>query len=1164
MPGDFPEGGEFEPRHLLQRREGGISPSTISQNVELVAATGGAVYDVFAQDNYAYVCAYGLLIILDVSTPSNPIRVGDILLPSGASGVYVQDSLAYVADGYSGLRIIDVSVPSSPTEVGFYDTPNYATDVYVQDSLAYVVDYDDYYLYWSVLRIIDVSVPSSPIEVGYHYTAYFAFSVYVQDSLAYVACYDDGLRIIDVSVPSSPVEVGFCDVPGLAFDVYVQDSLAYVADGRSLRIIDVSIPSSPIEVGFYDTLDYACDIYVQDSLAYVVDESGLHIIDVSVPSSPTEVGFCETPDDAIDVYVHDSLAYVANGHSLRIIDVGVPSSPTEVGFYNTPAIAHDVYVQDSLAYVVDGLSGLRIIDVSVPSSPAEIGCYDTPDWAWGVYVQDSLAYVADRQSGLRIIDVSVPSSPTEVGFYDTPYTALGVYVQDSFAYVADNDSGLRIIDVSIPSSPTEVGFYDTPSHAWDVYVQDSLAYVADDDSGLRIIDVSVPSSPTEVGFYDTSGYAKGVYVQDSFAYMAYGSSGLRIIDVSVPSSPIEVGFCDAGNSYGVYVQDGLAYMAGESSGLHIIDVSVPSSPVEVGFYDAPGDAYGVYVQDSLAYVASKYGGLYIFRYTGEMPDIIPPSAITDLATSNPMPDSITLTWTASGDDGDVGTASQYDIRYSTSPIDEGNWDAATQVDGEPAPSPSGTAETFTVTGLFTATTYYFAMKVADEVPNWSELSNIASAKITRAYHAVVVGVADYPGAGSDLDYPDDDAIDIMNALLLYKNWEDDNIQLLLDSEATKSNIQTAIENMGNMASEGDVCLFFFSGHGTNTEDIEPIDESDGLDEYICSYGASLDEFICDDELSDWLGSLPTTNVVVILDACYSGGQIKVVDGFDDFDTTSLVSIRRFAPTQPKPQSKPQATQPKGFTPKVLPGTQGVVKKGDGFAADITSLIRVEDMDDNPGCVVLTACEDDELSWEFRLLRNGLFSYSVISGLAKNVDKNGNEELSAEEIGKYARFIVNLLNKFPFLKQHPQLYDDYPHDNPKSDELTLCIGTPRPVSVIHNESIEYIISLAAPAIADVPKSSKLLQNYSNPFNPDTWIPYQLSEGGYVTIRIYNLTGQLMRMLDLGHKQAGFHLSRGKAAYWDGKNEAGEQVASSLYFYVIQAGNFTATKKMLLLK
>ncbi|MFQ6043601.1 MAG: carboxypeptidase regulatory-like domain-containing protein, partial [Candidatus Poribacteria bacterium] len=105
-----------------------------------------------------------------------------------AEGVYVQDSLAYVADHDSGLRIIDVSSPSSPKEVGFYDTP-YAEGVYVQDSLAYVADWE------SGLRIIDVSSPSSPKEVGFYDTPY-AEGVYVQDSLAYVADDLGGLIIL--------------------------------------------------------------------------------------------------------------------------------------------------------------------------------------------------------------------------------------------------------------------------------------------------------------------------------------------------------------------------------------------------------------------------------------------------------------------------------------------------------------------------------------------------------------------------------------------------------------------------------------------------------------------------------------------------------------------------------------------------------------------------------------------------------------------------------------------------------------------------------------------------------------------------------------------------------------------------------------------------------
>lgn len=140
MPGGFPKGREFAPRHLPQREEVGILPSAISENVEFVGTTGGSVQDVFVQDNYAYVCAGGTLTILDVSAPSNPIKVGYVALPDFAYSVYVQDSLAYVADVSSGLRIIDVSVPSSPVEVGFYDTPDQAYGVYVQDSLAYVAD----------------------------------------------------------------------------------------------------------------------------------------------------------------------------------------------------------------------------------------------------------------------------------------------------------------------------------------------------------------------------------------------------------------------------------------------------------------------------------------------------------------------------------------------------------------------------------------------------------------------------------------------------------------------------------------------------------------------------------------------------------------------------------------------------------------------------------------------------------------------------------------------------------------------------------------------------------------------------------------------------------------------------------------------------------------
>ena len=98
----------------------------------------------------------------------------------------------------------------------------------------------------------------------------------------------------------------------------------------------------------------------------------------------------------------------------------------------------------------------------------------------------------------------------------------------------------------------------------------------------------------------------------------------------------------------------------------------------------------------------------------------------------------------------------------------------------------------------------------------------------------------------------------------------------------------------------------------------------------------------------------------------------------------------------------------------------------------------------------------------------------------------------------------------------------------------------------------------------PKKTALLPNYPNPFNPETWIPYHLSNNADVQVSIYDTKGALVRRLNLGHQMAGYYTDRTEAAYWDGKNEFGEPVASGLYFYTLTAGDFSATRKMLIRK
>ena len=99
---------------------------------------------------------------------------------------------------------------------------------------------------------------------------------------------------------------------------------------------------------------------------------------------------------------------------------------------------------------------------------------------------------------------------------------------------------------------------------------------------------------------------------------------------------------------------------------------------------------------------------------------------------------------------------------------------------------------------------------------------------------------------------------------------------------------------------------------------------------------------------------------------------------------------------------------------------------------------------------------------------------------------------------------------------------------------------------------------------IPEETALLHNYPNPFNPETWIPYQLAESAEVTLTIHAVNGTLVRTLALGYQPVGIYQTHTRAAYWDGKNEVGEPVASGIYFYTLTAGDFNATRKMLIMK
>ncbi len=141
-----------------------------------------------------------------------------------------------------------------------------------------------------------------------------------------------------------------------------------------------------------------------------------------------------------------------------------------------------------------------------------------------------------------------------------------------------------------------------------------------------------------------------------------------------------------------------------------------------------------------------------------------------------------------------------------------------------------------------------------------------------------------------------------------------------------------------------------------------------------------------------------------------------------------------------------------------------------------------------------------------------------------------------------------------------------------DILEISAQSPHPL--IGVEPLEYTVTaedvrqgwIQLPALIayEIPAETALLHNYPNPFNPETWIPYQLAHAADVTLTIYDTQGVLVRQLDLGYQQAGYYTNRTRAAYWDGRNRLGESVGSGVYFYQLQAGDYSTIRKMVILK
>lgn len=276
-------------------------------------------------------------------------------------------------------------------------------------------------------------------------------------------------------------------------------------------------------------------------------------------------------------------------------------------------------------------------------------------------------------------------------------------------------------------------------------------------------------------------------------------------------------------------------------------------------------------------------------------------------------------------------------------------------------------------------TYTVQLTVEDR----RQASSAATATIVAragTHYAIIVGIAAYAPPMNPLSYTDDDAGALRDRLLSLPGWEPSHVVLLLNHQGTLANFRAALDGLAN-ASPDDILLVFFSGHGNVYEDTNG-DEADGYDEALLFY----DTPVVDDTFALLLENAPMQRLAIMIDACYSGGQLNTL------------------------------------------GAKGSgTRTDDGFLEDLARIpaARPQDLDGlEKSLVALSASRFDEVSWEFASLGHGLFAYALLEALDGRADAAGDRDgtTSAEECFGYIGPRVRLLAMTGAVTQNPQMLD----------------------------------------------------------------------------------------------------------------------------------------------
>lgn len=972
-------------------------------------------------------------------------------------------------------------------------------------------------------------------------TSTFAWEADVSGNFVYVAAMPP--EVIDITDPTTPVMVGTLPTAGDSRDLRALGNYAYVADGASgLTVINITTPSAATFVTTKATPGFASGIDVVSINVFVaMGTSGLRTYSITTRTNPVMLSDYNTPGTALKVDVVGDYAYVADADSgLTIVDISDPSLPSLAGRFVTGGSANDVVVKGEYAYVADGSAGLIAVDITDPTAPSLAGSLAIVG-AVAIDVDGDYLYVAVGVGGLHAVDISDPASPAFLYAYNSPGTASGIALAGDIAYLADGNSGLAAVRISdLVRALSVLGSYNPPSQPLDIAVSGDLMFIPTFLAGVEIFDVSDPTTPTLIGTYAQLG-AKCVDVTGDLLLVQIQSVGLHVIDISDPTAPSLLGTYanSTWSTIDIRVDGDYVYAPNYGTGLQVINISNPASPSLVATYNTPSSARDVVIEGEYAFVAD-YATLQILNVRN-------PAAPFFVGQYNPIPNVQSAA--VSGDILYVGTSSSVmsvDISNPAIPILlDTYFFAGTSLPQEMIAS--GDA-------LFVAE-FYKGFHVFD-VSDPTDLTVALKDPIPETLVVAVDG--DYAYMTRELGTGQNVVIqrvrgrefDVGNSIAISKKLNTGS-QFIMSGRIVTTQV--------------DIVKWELTANGgTSWAEVQP-----GADFEVLFPGtdlrwratlsqeqAGVNPYVTDLKV-EWLLEAPFIDTIEDFPND-DGKYIRIHWARSGFDALgSVIPILEYA----------------------------IYRKIDGTSDydHVGTIPATTDVDYAFTVPTLKDSSTAGINYSTFVIQARTASPLVFYDSAPDSGYSIDNLIPSPPMGFAAVFEAGIGNVLTWEPSDAEDFDQFRIYRGDSEDFTATVDdlvhTTRDnvwedrvesggtyhykitvVDMAGNESAAASSSVTADAPEpDLPRVVTLGNNYPNPFNPSTIIPYALPIDGYVSLVIYDAAGREVTVLIDEVRPAGRW-----SAEWNGEDRHGRQAPSGTYFYRLQAGSTTLSGKMVLLK